>query len=212
MKLTTRFPKLFPPFNLEAIRQYTLGLVLMSAAQLLLFGYYALSFFYEGHILLKVHVWTLANSQPHLSRTIESPVGTYLTGNEGELLYRVSSPGEALLFFNLGDLTVVDVLFLFGISWYLHRTMSKLRPGREFSAGVGETFTVVGLLAMLMFVVKMGFNTGIAQLFQARTHQLFAVDIRTGGGLYMILGLVLLICGMFFRQGVVLQQESEMTI
>lgn len=212
--MPTAYSRLFPAYGLADPRRHTLGLLWMGTAQLLLFSYYILECTYWGshNILLKVHAHALADSQPHLSRTINSPVGTYFTGTQGELLYHVSSLWEGLLFYNIGERTVLDSLFIFAVSLYLHRALGKLQGEREFSAGLGKALSAAGVMSSIMYVVNMVFNLVAAGVFRTRTQDLFWMNSSGSNMLYVVLGSVLLICGIFVRRGTALQQETELTI
>ncbi|WP_310394657.1 DUF2975 domain-containing protein [Hymenobacter sp.] len=203
-----------PSFTLASVRRQAFVLAYLGTAQLLLFLIYAAHNFWWGGrtLLLKVQAHEIANGRPPLSRFIDSPVGAYSTGSQGTLLYRADSFGDQLLFYNIGSITIVDVLFAFAVGLFLCRVLLRLRAGHEFSTRLSQAFTTVGLCTMITHVIKMLFNTGITQLFEARTHSLFYLDIQPTGFLYMFMGVLLFACAQLLRRGEELQQEIDLTV
>jgi hypothetical protein len=199
-----------------SIRRYSQVLLALSVAQLALFLGTIIQNFYWGdkHILLAVHTTLRFDQQQlhHLSKIVDSSVGLYSTGTEGRLLYHATSLWDYALFYSISGLALPDVLFLCGLGVYLHRALRQLAPGSEFSLARTSAFATIGVVTLLMFTIKLAFNVHIAAAFQTKTQHQFYLATQPSNMLYVVFGLLLLLCASFFHRGEQLQEENELTI
>ncbi len=213
MSLAPRY-SLLPPFDLRDLRRRTQSLLVVGAAELLLFLGLAVQDFYWGRqtIGLLVHAFLrVPPGTPPLTRFIESSVGLYATGRTGQLLYHASSLLDYLLFYSIADFGFLDALFVFGACLYLHRAVRRLQRGRELSVGISLAFARLGLACVSMFIAKMLVNSAVSVAFEAQTQHQFALTGRSSGLLYALLGGLLSLCAPFLQLGNTLQQENELT-
>ncbi|SMB89008.1 hypothetical protein SAMN00120144_0867 [Hymenobacter roseosalivarius DSM 11622] len=204
------------PFSvtLASIRPRAFLLLYMGTAQLLIFvGAVSYNFWRSDHIVvLNVQAHKIAADQPHLSTHINSPVGAYLTGTQGTLLYQTTSFWDHLLLYRLGDMTLMDALFGFVIGVYLFRVLLGLRAGYEFSSRLSRAITIIGGLTVAMHFIKSACDMGIKLVFEARIQHLFFLATPPASFIYLILGSVLLICAQLLRRSQELQHETNLTI
>lgn len=205
----------YDPFTIQRTANVLLGLGLLELALWLL---YCLTNFYGDHrgLLLAVSA-TLPFADAHhlLAHSVAAPGGTFFTGGlQGTLLYHPASLLDYPLLFVIGDLTFLDALYFAGLGVYLHRALRHLPAGSEFTPVASQAMSRLGLATGLVFVLKMGLAIAASELLLLRTHQQFrlATPQATGGLAYCVFGLLLVICGEFFRRGRQLQRDSELTI
>jgi hypothetical protein len=139
--------------------------------------------------VLNVQAHKIAGHRLHLSTQINSPVGTYLTGTKGTLLYQTTSFLDYLLLYRLGDMALVDVLFAFFIALYLSRVLLGLQAGHEFSSHLSRAITVIGGLTMAMHFIKSAYDLAIKMVFEAQIQHLFFLITPPATFLHIILGL-----------------------
>jgi hypothetical protein len=216
MSLSSLFPSAKQPLRQHNLPVHVGFLLYAGVLQLGIFLATAVHNFYWGNktILLQVHPsMKFVARHPHTGGFFELPVGSYMVGTQGNLLFRVSSLWDYFLFSTVHGLMVLDSLFIFSISVYLFWVMSRLRAEQGFSASISKAFTIIGLLAMGMFLLKSGFGMYVSHAFEIKTQNLFVLPIRTNSSIfYTVFGSILLICASFFRQGQLLQHENELTI
>ena len=203
-----------PVFTLASVRRSANVLLYISSGQLLLFlGTAGYSFWWARNgLALQVQAHEIANGRPHLSTFINSPVGAYLTGTQGTLLYQPTSFWENLLLYRISGTTIVDALFMFTVGLYLWRVLLRLRAGQEFALRPGRVFMVIGGLTGTMYVIKMAFDLGITRLFETRTNHLFYLSPQPSSMVYVFMGLLLLACGQLLQRSEELQQDADLTI
>jgi hypothetical protein len=204
----------FDPFTVRRVAGVLLSLGLLELSMWL---FSCLNEFYAGTgaIVLPVQAsGAFAQAHQHLSHSIASTAGTYLTGAKGELLYHASSLGDYFWFYTVGDLTSLDALFFAGLGIYLHRAVRRLPAGHEFTPAISRAMEHIGAATVGMFVVKMIATIAAAEIFWMKTDHLFRLATTKGGGSlwYAVFGFLLVLCAAFFRRGQQLQQESELTI
>jgi len=205
-----------PAFDALSIRRTSAGLLWMGLGQLGLWLYYYLKSFYGGTrtILLPVHAGLkFGLAHPQIGQMLASPAGSFSTSSRGKLLYHTASLWNYLLFFTIGDLTIVDALFLAGLGCFLYRALRRLPAGREFTPAASRVVEGSGLALCSRFVLKMMFGICATEVFKAKTQGLFQLASPASSTLYVVAGLLLLtLCANFLRRGQQLQQEADLPI
>lgn len=164
-------------------------------------------------LLLPVHAGLkFGAAHPQLGQMLASPAGYFSANSRGELLYPMASLWDYLLFYTIGDLTILDALFLAGLGYFLFRALRRLPAGREFTPAASQVIGSSGLALCSMYVLKMMFSICATEVFKAKTQGLFQLASPASSILYVVAGLLLTLCANFLRRGQQLQQEADLTI
>ncbi|TDN39217.1 hypothetical protein A8B98_18295 [Hymenobacter sp. UV11] len=185
----------------------------MGLLQLGLWLYYCLHDFYGGArlLVLPVHAGLkFGMAHPQIAQMLTSPAGYFSTSSRGDLLYHPVSLCDYFLFFTIGDLTILDALFLAGLGYFLYCTLRRLPAGPEFTLAASRVVEFSGLALISMFVLKMIFNVFVIEVFKSKTQGLFQLAILSSSTLYVVAGLLLTLCANLLRRGQQLQQEADL--
>lgn len=188
-------------------RQAFILLYLGTGPLLLFLGAVSRNFWQGDPVMLTVQAHKIATAQAPLSTFIDSPVGAYLTGTQGTLLYQTTSFWDHLLLYHLGDLSLVEALFGFGIGLYLFRVVRSLRAGQEFTPRLRRAIMVTGSLAVCLHFIRMLWDQGLEFVFERRLQHLFFLLSPPTSYLPLLLGFVLLLCAQLLRRGEELQAD-----
>jgi hypothetical protein len=193
------------------MRRFAVILLCLGMGSVLIFlGAVSRNFWQGDHLVaLTVQAHKLATAQAPLSTFVDSPVGAYLTGTHGTLLYRTTSFWDHLLLYRLGNLSLVEALFGFGIGLYLFCVVRRLRVGQEFTAPLRRAITVIGSLAVVLPFSRTLWDQGIQLVFEQRMQHLFFLHTPPTSNLPLLLGLVLLLCAQLLRRGEALQADAS---
>ena len=214
MPLSPLYPVPNLASNAASIRRTAAVLLWVGLAQLGLWLYSCLWNFYGGLRLLVLPInagLKFGMAHPQIHQLLASSAGYFSTSGRGGLLYRTVSLWDYLLFFTIGDLTILDALVLAGLGCFLYRSLRRLAAGRDFLPAASRVVEGAGLALISLFMLKMAFNFCAAEVLKAKTQGLFQLAIPASSNIfYATAGLLLTLCAQLLRRGQQLQQEADL--